>query len=75
MADAERKSLPKIDSAGTICWKDVSGSVHRTSGPAVERPSGTREWWQEGVLHRLDGPAVESFDGRIQWWESGVKIV
>ena len=34
-------------------------NLHRIGGPAVERASGAKEWFENGKRHRLDGPACE----------------
>ena len=46
----------------------LSGKLHRTNGPAIERPDGTKEWWLNNKLHRDDGPAVEHANGDKFWY-------
>jgi hypothetical protein len=48
--------------------RNEKGELHRTDGPAVERPNGYREWWVEGKPHRVDGPAIEYADGTRAWF-------
>ena len=55
-------SVSKILSNRTI-WVNKKGDLHRIDGPAVERISGSKEWWLDGKLHREDGPAIENDDG------------
>jgi hypothetical protein len=51
--------------------RNEKGELHRTDGPAVERPNGYREWWVEGKPHRVDGPAIEWANGDRSWWVEG----
>lgn len=44
---------------GNKVWKNKAGKLHREDGPAIERASGSKEWWIDGELHREDGPAVD----------------
>lgn len=37
----------------------------------IERPNGTKKWWQNGLFHRPDGPAVEYFNGDKHWYQFG----
>ena len=56
---------------GVRIWFNKDGQVHREDGPAMEHPSGQREWWIKGELHREDyGPTIEN--GNYQeWWQNG----
>lgn len=45
---------------GTRLWRDRQWRLHRTDGPAVERPD-AQQWWVEGV--RTDDPG----GGRAPW--------
>ncbi len=38
------ESVKQIDNDGTRSWR-INGQLHRTGGPAVEWPNGSREWW------------------------------
>jgi hypothetical protein len=49
----------------------VNGKFHRTDGPALEYPNGTKYWCKEGKQHRLDGPAVEYTSGEKSWYVEG----
>ena len=62
-----------VDRLGTRRYYNSEGKLHREDGPAVEYPSGTVMWCQNGVLHRTDGPAVEYADGNKEWWINGVE--
>ena len=53
---------------GSVRHYDRDDRYHRTNGPAVIYPSGTRYWFQNGVLHRLDGPAVENVVRGVRIW-------
>ena len=55
----------------TTKFSDAQGRWHRVDGPAVERSSGTKEWYLNGKLHRVDGPAYEQFDGTTVWYLNG----
>ena len=58
---------------GTRMYYNSAGQLHREDGPAVEYPSGTVEWCQNGVLHREGGPAVIGSNGRhFEWFQNGV---
>ena len=61
----------EVDMRGTRRYFNSDGVLHRTNGPAVERASGTKRWYQNGQLHRTDGPAVEYYDGRKTWYKDG----
>ena len=53
---------------GTYYYKDPEKTIiHRTDGPAIVYPSGTKQWLINGKLHRLDGPAAEYPNGNKQW--------
>jgi len=53
----------------------LNGMEHRNEldGPAIERDTGDKEWWINGLRHRQNGPAVELSDGTKQWWINGLK--
>ncbi|MGI8546538.1 MAG: hypothetical protein ACR2M1_04270 [Gemmatimonadaceae bacterium] len=42
--------------------KTVNGPLHRSGGPAVIEPDGTRRYYVNGALSREDGPAIEAVD-------------
>ena len=65
------EDLPPENESGTTYWRNADGQLHRTDGPAVERPGGGQEWWVNGQLHRTDGPAIEWPNGDRQWWVNG----
>jgi hypothetical protein len=52
-------------------WRNSSGKLHRTDGPAREWSNGSKEWHVNGKLHRIGAPAVEWADGTRQWWFKG----
>lgn len=47
---------------------------HRMDGPAVEYPSGSKFWYQNGRPHREDGPAREYASGYKEFWINGIRI-
>jgi hypothetical protein len=47
------------------------GVYHKTDGPAIIYPSGTKKWYQYGLFHRDDGPAIIWSDGEIRWYLRG----
>jgi hypothetical protein len=61
-------SKPVIDKHGNKLWYNSDGKLHREDGPAVEYPTGYKEWIFNGMLHCEDGPAVEWSDGSKEWW-------
>jgi hypothetical protein len=48
-------------------YKNESGQLHRTDGPALEYTNGDKYWYINGKQHREDGPAIEYNNG-IRWW-------
>ena len=58
---------PKIDKSGIKKWYNKDGKLHRADGPAIEYPSGSKEWYLNGKLHRTDGPAAEYPNGYKAW--------
>ena len=61
----------RVDSDGAVRYCNAQGQWHRVHGPAVERLSGYRAWYQNDLLHRLDGPAVEYSNGGKFWYQNG----
>ncbi len=58
---------------GDLLWRRRADDArHREDGPAVMRPDGTHEWWQDGALHRDDGPALVFADGITVWYRRGL---
>ena len=55
---------------GTTSSKyDRTKILHREDGPAIEYPSGYKEWRIDNKLHRIDGPAVEYSNGlELHWY-------
>ena len=47
------------------------GLLHRTNGPAIIQPDGTKEWYYMGNHHRADGPAIVKPDGSMLWFIKG----
>jgi hypothetical protein len=54
-------------------YKNESGQLHRTDGPAVEWNNGDKWWFINGELHREDGPAIECSDGSKEWYLNGIE--
>jgi hypothetical protein len=54
-------------------YKNESGQLHRTDGPAIEWDNGDKSWWINGKRHREDGPAVEYGVGYQNWYLNGIK--
>ncbi len=53
-------------------YKNESGQLHRTDGPAVEYSDGSKEWYINGKLSRTDGlPTIEWSDGSKFWFING----
>ena len=47
------KPTKQIKNSGTVIWwlgdsLHRHGEIHRTDGPAVIYPNGTKEWWYRG---------------------------
>jgi hypothetical protein len=49
----------------------MNGKCHRTDGPAIEYPDGSKFWYLNGKLHRVDGPAIEDANGAKRWFMNG----
>ena len=51
------RNVPTVQIAanGTREWF-FKGCRHRTDGPAIEWPSGRKEWWEHGVYIRSEQP-------------------
>jgi hypothetical protein len=62
--------IKTIDRHG-ITTHRLNGIIHRTDGPAVEKPNGDRYWYVNGEYHRTDGPAIEYADGEKRWYING----
>ena len=42
------ESTPTADAVGIVRWRNADGELHRTDGPAVEYPNGSRSWFVNG---------------------------
>lgn len=63
--------IKKVTESGTISYTLPNGDLHREDGPAIEKSTGEKYWYQHGQLHREDGPAVEWANGGKMWyWEN-----
>lgn len=60
-----------IGNGGQVLYYNNAGMLHRTKGPAIQRTSGSCEWWVNGELHRTDGPAIEWKCGDQRWYIRG----
>ena len=60
----------RVDSGGTVRYYNAQGQLHRVHGLAVDRPDGSKFWYQNGQPHRLDGPAVD-YNGYRAWYQNG----
>lgn len=57
------------DGKTRVEWRRATdGALHRDSGPAVEYPDGSFEWWQDGQPHRDGKPAVVLTDDFNERW-------
>ena len=64
----------EVDTSGNRCYRNAASQPHRIGGPAIEYPSGRREWYQNGQLHRTDGPAIEWPSGAKSWYINGKRM-
>lgn len=53
---------------GACRYRNAAGRLHREDGPAVVYPSGSCEWYQNGLRHRVDGPAVVYPNSQKFWF-------
>ena len=72
MSKSYRRDLP----IGTVAYykDETMQELHRTDGPAIESPDGSKHWWVNGVRHRLDGPAIVYLYGVRSWYVNGTFI-
>ena len=68
------KYRSEVDTSGNRCYRNAASQPHRIGGPAIEYPSGRREWYQNGQLHRTDGPAIEWPSGAKSWYINGKRM-
>ena len=61
----------EVDECGIIRWVNAEGELHRLSGPAVIYPSGTAQFFKNGLRHRLNGPAIIFASGAKYWYLNG----
>ena len=59
------KPICETDGNGDKRWY-LNGKLHRTDGPAVERPEGTKVWYLNDKY--VDGPAIEYANGTKEWY-------
>ena len=67
------RSVKTIEHGHEI-WRNLNGELHRTNGPAIILPNGTKEYYLNGKLHREDGPAVIYPDGKCLYYQNGKKL-
>ena len=62
-----------LTTSKNVSYTNRLGQFHREGDlPAIERSSGTKEWWVNGQRHRDGGlPATELGDGDKYWWVNG----
>jgi hypothetical protein len=64
-------SVMTITKSGSKLWKNSTGQLHRTDGPAVEWWDGDEDWYINGKKHRINGPAIARASGENWWYENG----
>jgi len=67
-------STKKIQSDGTIEWRNEAGDLHRENGPAIEWADGEKWWCKHGKLHRENGPAREYANGTNYWYLNDIRV-
>ena len=50
-------------------YRNASGQLHRTNGPAVKWANGAKEYWKNGKRHRTNGPAIEWANGAKAYYQ------
>ncbi len=65
------KLIKKINSYGTIYYRNEQNQLHREDGPTIEYANGDKYWYQNDKLHREDGPALEWSNGDKFWYQNG----
>ena len=60
-----------VNEYGTKFYTNAKRQWHRTDGPAVEFPDGTKYWYRNDKLCRTDGPAIEYANGSKYWYLHG----
>ncbi len=77
LAQIKPKSEPPIPNYDNVSSNrfytqyTLNNNLHRTDGPAHERPDGYKEYWLYGKLSRIDGPAVIHSDGTKKYYLNG----
>jgi hypothetical protein len=72
--DGDKPALIANDDTGILMKWCKHGELHRTTGPAIVRSNGDKEWWVNNRRHRnpSDGPAVELASGYTEYFVNGV---
>ena len=63
----------KVCGIGIVYHYNHKGELHNPNGPAIEYPSGHKEYYLNGIRHRIDGPAIEYADGRKSYFVKGTR--
>ena len=64
-------SSPVVSSVIECMARDANVALsYVPPGVVIEHPSGTRQWWVDGVLHRDGAPAIEGHDVH-KWYQNG----
>lgn len=53
--DEENKTSTSSIEDGVTVWENEKGELHRTDGPAVEYPDGSKQWFENGKFLREEG--------------------
>jgi len=69
--NVNKQPVKHVDTYGFTRWHLPNGDLHRTDGPAIIYPSGSKAWYYHGKRHRIDGPAVIRADGTKIWCHHG----
>ena len=59
------------DEYGTITYRNASGQLHNTNGPAAIWANSYKAYHINGRLHNPDGPAAVHADGGKAYWING----
>lgn len=64
----------ETDKNGRIMYRNASGQLHNSHGPAVVHANGSKEHYINGKLHNPNGPAVIFADGDKWYCINGKRL-
>ena len=68
MYDSSDDTPTEVDEDGTMRWLNEDYDLHHVGKPAVVRPNGAQEWWENGEMIRAEGPPDANDNRTVRWW-------